>query len=84
MREFEKSELFRHKCHICGSLNKRMIPVVYNRKNSAIGEVLYTTKELKHASLWLSAGCEINRTKMLCNQCLPTYRVSALWNLRPR
>ncbi len=41
MREFEKSELFRHKCHICGSLNKRMIPVTYSRKNSAIGEVPY-------------------------------------------
>lgn len=36
MREFGKSEIFRYKCPICGSLNKRMIPIILGRSLTAV------------------------------------------------
>lgn len=41
MREFEKSELFRHKCHICGSLNKRVVPIQYPTQSTTAGKLWY-------------------------------------------
>lgn len=32
MREFDKTEIFRYKCPICGSLNKRKVPIIYPSK----------------------------------------------------
>lgn len=32
MREFDKSEIFRYKCPVCGSLNKRKVPILYPSK----------------------------------------------------
>lgn len=36
MREFGKSEIFRYKCPICGSVNKRMIPIILGRSLTAV------------------------------------------------